>query len=495
MRCSEPEYEELVRILTENFNILADEVQLLSDRKTILEHKLRFAHEQYQTLADKYAPSDPEISKTIANLQLPLDLQVQSPDCASFVPLPTRNQANSKQHTAIVIRNGRLAAKRLSVLGSQSTVSTTSGHSLSGASSDIRQADRRTSVSTVLEKDFTVHGKQSSLSCPFTKKENEREAPAGDGTYMDEATNDSNKQVTPSDAQDKTPHHSADPICAALYAETISSPPPSLTASATKCPIRFLDQHSPEEVAHYVETHKHEIPRSHEICVKRYQKSEEDIRKLDAKYGNLISMIQGLGQMHQPMLPAEADGAAGSEHGPNDRVESWANDVNATGADHDIDQAPATSDDDRESRFDRPLKEVRVGESPSRPWGISVPVYDDERPTSPPPAPVPVSLGEVNTDVPSAGKCPFDHGKGAKPSAAPPHATSNHVDNIEMNHGREPGVKATMPNFQTPTHQTLPTFVQSPSVSHVPQMIFTGPVFIGYPMEQAIQLMQQYKGN
>jgi hypothetical protein len=29
----------------------------------------------------------------------------------------------------------------------------------------------------------------------------------------------------------------------------------------------------------------------------------------------------------------------------------------------------------------------------------------------------------------------------------------------------------------------------------VPQMIFTGPVFIGYPMEQAITFMQQYKGT
>jgi hypothetical protein len=28
-----------------------------------------------------------------------------------------------------------------------------------------------------------------------------------------------------------------------------------------------------------------------------------------------------------------------------------------------------------------------------------------------------------------------------------------------------------------------------------PQMIFTGPVFIGYPMDQAIQFMNQYRGN
>jgi len=38
-------HEELIKTLTENFSILADEVQLLSDRKTILEHKLKYAHE------------------------------------------------------------------------------------------------------------------------------------------------------------------------------------------------------------------------------------------------------------------------------------------------------------------------------------------------------------------------------------------------------------------------------------------------------------------
>lgn len=37
---------QLVRQLVESFNALADEVQNLADRKTILEHKLRYAHEQ-----------------------------------------------------------------------------------------------------------------------------------------------------------------------------------------------------------------------------------------------------------------------------------------------------------------------------------------------------------------------------------------------------------------------------------------------------------------
>ena len=34
------DYEELTQILADNFRVLADEVQLLSDRKTILEHKV-----------------------------------------------------------------------------------------------------------------------------------------------------------------------------------------------------------------------------------------------------------------------------------------------------------------------------------------------------------------------------------------------------------------------------------------------------------------------
>lgn len=43
---ADTDFDQLTRSLTESFNVLADEVQLLSDRKTVLEHKLRFAHEQ-----------------------------------------------------------------------------------------------------------------------------------------------------------------------------------------------------------------------------------------------------------------------------------------------------------------------------------------------------------------------------------------------------------------------------------------------------------------
>lgn len=45
-KCCGMDYLQLTQTLTESFIALADEVQSLIDRKTILEHKLRFAHEQ-----------------------------------------------------------------------------------------------------------------------------------------------------------------------------------------------------------------------------------------------------------------------------------------------------------------------------------------------------------------------------------------------------------------------------------------------------------------
>ncbi len=224
----------------------------------------------------------------------------------------------------------------------------------------------------------------------------------------------------------------------------MSQPAPANDASA-KCPIRYMDQHSPEEIAHYVETHKHQIPRSHELCVRRYQKNEDQIKKLDAKYGNLAGMIKDLGKVHQPMLPsagAEAEAENEVDGASNERVENWAHEVSASAAvDPDRTQTVAPDDDDdvedpdRQSHFHRPLKEVRVGESPSRPWGISVPAYDaassasqeNRRPTSPPPAPVRMPTPSISeaSKAPETGlrKCPFDHAKlsyhAADPSLSP----------------------------------------------------------------------------
>ena len=110
--------------------------------------------------------------------------------------------------------------------------------------------------------------------------------------------------------------------------------------------------------------------------MKRYQRNEADIKKLDAKYGNLVSMIQGLGQKHQPMLPTkEEEESVEVEQVSNERVENWAKavSVDGVGQEEDEERFVPEDDEDRESRFDRLLKEIRVGESPSRPWGIHIP--------------------------------------------------------------------------------------------------------------------------
>ncbi|KAF8866579.1 hypothetical protein BDZ45DRAFT_795614 [Acephala macrosclerotiorum] len=498
MPLTEVDYEELIRTLSDNFNILADEVQLLSDRKTILEHKLRFAHEQYQHLADKYAPGDAEISSTLAKLQLPPDLQISTPDRAGFVPLPQRQRTNSKVQTAVAIRDGRRAAQSLTVLTEKATGSTVSGRSISGTSS-MRFSARKTSLSTVLEQDFTVQGKKSSLLCPFTRITNDERPPMATQALQGSITLNSDRALTP-DMKDPTPHKSSDPICAALYAETMASPPPSANGSAAKCPIRYLDQHSPEEVARYFETHKHEIPRSHEVCVKRYQRNEDDIRKLDAKYGNLVSMIQGLGQKHQPMLPSNEEDVLEVERGSNERVETWAKGVSTDGIGNE-DEPMVLDEEDRESRFDRPMKEIRVGESPSRPWGISVPILEPpegQRPVSPPPAPV----SDEHLPKP-AGKCPFGHGQREDVQQAPERREEMPAGKCPFPHAQkareEPREQPSTTYQPAPTYNTQPAFIQPPPETSksngVPQMIFTGPVFIGYPMDQAMAFMQQFRGG
>ncbi|TDZ25905.1 hypothetical protein Cob_v000945 [Colletotrichum orbiculare MAFF 240422] len=530
----------LTQTLVDSFNALADEVQILTDRKTILEHKLRFAHEQYQYLADKHAPAAPEISEVLAKLQLPPELANPAlEEATQSVPLPKRNKLDTRNQIALLIRDGRRVAQQLSSIGETSKTSDSSRQTSS------RQAETGTSMSTVLEQDFTIEGKKGHLECPFS-------ASKADGTAGE-------TQGAENGTHDPTPHHSADPICVAMLEESTSQP--AVHGSPAKCPIRYLDQHSPEEIAHYVETHKHELPRSHEVCVRRYQKNETQIKKLDAKYGNLVNMIQGLSALHQPMLPSSQIEQEEIDRASNERVQNWAKAVTATGSD-DADQTqpePEDAEENRQSHFDRPLKEVRVGESPSRPWGISVPVYDSnglddqERPMSPPPAPVfmPSSSDDAEKPPAKTGKCPFDHTKMAAMAAAreeprplPPPAPltakeTNDNASPPKTGGKCPfdhaqlaamGLASPTPNTgeqtfvhpapaPSPSPVELPSTPVKPQVAHsppppqpafinppmdankhfntngAPQMVFTGPVFIGYPIEQAIQFMQHFQGQ
>lgn len=224
----------------------------------------------------------------------------------------------------------------------------------------------------------------------------------------------------------------------------------SITRSVSKCPIRMLDERSPEEIAEYFEHHKHEIPRSHEICVKRFQSNTENIRQLDAKYGNLVNMIQGLGMKHQPLLPAKSD----EEDIPDvdaksiKQVENWADNVKENPEEADLHSALLANHSDtdaREGHFDRPLKEVRVGESPSRPWGISVPG------------------GAAIPDIVESKAAPT----GKEPEKRRRRGSIEQVAIPLRGHG---------------------TGGQS---DDKPQMVFTGPVFIGYSAEQAASLIEK----
>ena len=479
---------------------------------------------QYQYLADKYAPAEPEISETLAKLQLPPDLDHPSLTKTSFVPLPRRGRAqNTQHHIALLIREGRRAAQQLSAAADASGT---------GSSKETATVTTMTTLSTMLEQDFTVEGRKGPLGCPFTAVA----LPSPDETLLDDADA----------ARDTTPHRSSDPICAAMFEEATAHPAPDKGTPA-KCPIRFLDQHSPEEIAHYVEKHKHQIPRSHEVCVRRYQKNEDQIRKLDAKYGNLVSMIQDLSQLHKPMLPAGGEEAHRDGDGAsNERVETWANQVTTDGGDPEAIEADETADEDdqdREGHFARPLKEVRLGESPSRPWGISVPAFDalsrsqdeNDRPTSPPPAPVLMPSPELPGISKASGavpaQCPFHHHgrfSGAHPPSSPAKETSS-SGTVEEQPIRlsgsgvpllPPSARSTLSSYQSPRNvnplsptspvspsptgpagDARPAFLnpdltspgQLPSQEGRPQMLFTGPVFIGYPIEQAIQFMQHFQ--
>ncbi|KAI1383225.1 uncharacterized protein F4822DRAFT_419782 [Hypoxylon trugodes] len=474
--------QNLTQTLIESFNALADEVQNLSDRQTILEHKLRYAQEQFQYLADKYAPTAPEISETLLNLQIPPEPHNPSLANTSFVPLPKKKASDSKHQIAVIIREGRRVASSLTATSKSSQ-----------SSRDSLPPTTMTTLSTILEQDFTVEGKKGTLNCPFSQPDGEDK-----------------KEERRNSLPVTAPHDSQDPICAAMFEDPSSQP------AASKCPIRYLDQHSPEEIGNYLKTHKHELPRSHEVCLRRHQQNEDSMKKLDTKYGNLASVVEGLSRIHQPMLP-EQDTRPQSdvEKTSNERVETWAQTVSIAANDSEyaaLEQEVKDLDDlERQSHFDRPLKEVRVGESPSRPWGISVPVYDTpsangvfHRPESPPPAPVqiPSSLPPSITPAKKTGKCPFDHTKMAEMmNGSSPIKREDKsfraFDDIPTS--SQTSIPAHEPPL-TASRPTQPAFINPAELDrgkqdNRPQMLFTGPVFIGYPIEDAIRFMQNFQGQ
>ena len=379
-----------------------------------------------------------------------------------------------------------------------------------------------------LEKDFTTAGTPSKLGCPFAST-------SGKGSPL-ATPRSSTSRLSLRGRRSKRPSFT-DPIRAEICGNDIASTEPSVAASgsAAVCPIRFLDQHDPEEVAKYFEKHKHELPRSHEVCITRFQSNQESIEQLDRKYGNLVNMIQGLGQKHQAWLPEEPEDAIEEEPEPGShdgrqsrgdiqhassgqqsqrlkaiqptlsttdgkadaRVEKWATAVSASlhegTPSAEEDSADHVLEETRTAHFDRPMKEVRVGESPSRPWGITIPPkYTDAHssssvgsaPTASPQMPLKTDrpIGETPQRT---GKCPFDHHAMGK--------TPEHKSTPPVAHQHYPHVEPTMPHAphaESEPQPPRPDAKTAEAPKTVPQMVFNGPVFLGYPPEQLLILLQ-----
>ena len=348
--------------------------------------------------------------------------------------------------------------------------------------------------SVCLEQDFTTNGTQGSLHCPFSKPKtpsgSEAQNRAGDGPKI---------QV------DTCGHNDLDPIKAEKEERRSSTTPSRSSAGrcpVSRCPIRYLDKHSPEEIAEYVERHKHEIPRSHAICVKRYQRDPQNMRQLDAKYGGLINMISGLSAKHQAFLPDRQTNGNGDGHtspsASTERVEKWAENVDlATPA-----PLNENDDDSRKSHFDRPLREVRVGESPSRPWGIPVPLTEQTNasvpisgsvpgPMSPEPQPVdPLEQSPTDAQTKPAGRCPFGHDapepESHQPATAPEHGSLWANWAKDDKDDKEITEDAGAPKAEATTAKT-------DALSMPSHITFNGPVFFGYSAEQTASLMQQLR--
>jgi hypothetical protein len=207
---------------------------------------------------------------------------------------------------------------------------------------------------------------------------------------------------------------------------------------------------------------------------------------MDAKYGDLTNMIRGLSEKHRAFLPpGQHARTASSSVG---RVEKWAEEVNQNSTPPTVeDEALASTepnDEDRASHFDRPMREVRVGESPSRPWGIHVPVspapvFDSAiQSSSIPDKSTNYPVGdEPKAGPPKAGRCPFGHGGGAPPPDHPAIDTET--------------VRNEDPDTPNEGDQGDERQADAPPKAPAVTVVFNGPVFFGFSPEQTATFMQQ----
>ncbi|KAI8935219.1 hypothetical protein NX059_007808 [Plenodomus lindquistii] len=493
---------QLAEQLAEGFVALSGEYQALFDQQRLLESKLSWAKQQYLDLLKRFTPAT--LSQDhIAFLQ---DLERVGGELPrahiNLVEQLAHSDDFERKSRAVVIQKAEEATLTLRLSNGEPGVKIWSGPSADDSTTP--SETRADAVKSPLERDFTVAGTPSKLGCPFASTTGRRSPLATPRSSTSRLSQ-----------RGRRSHRASfnDPIRAEICGNDVASATASVAASgsAAVCPIRFMDQHDPEEVAKYFEKHKHELPRSHEVCITRFQSNTESIEQLDRKYGNLVNMIQGLGQKHQAWLPEEPEDIIEEDDRivPDDnedakadaKVQRWATAVSASlqgGTPPPEDSLPEDPDPDeaRTARFDRPLKEVRVGESPSRPWGISIPAkYTNADSSSsvgsvPTASPqLPIEHGEPTDQTPQkAGKCPFDHHAMMNtaptlPEASPPSQPSQEPQHVPMPSPPLPEPHPPPRAPESPTRDAGP-----PNV--IPQMVFNGPVFLGYPPDQLIALLQ-----
>ncbi|KAF2137661.1 uncharacterized protein K452DRAFT_291478 [Aplosporella prunicola CBS 121167] len=546
---------QLVEQLAVGFDALSSEYRILYEQHRELENKLSWAKQQYLDLLKRFTPDIAIQDHKVFVQSLEEVERHGQAGPIDWLDALAQSRDGDRRTGAYIINQAERARDQLKNYRPRKDsdgVKIWNGTSGDRASERISKLEslRQAASAAGLERDFTTPGTPSKLGCPFATPSARGRSLSGRGSIG--TPRSSHSRILPHAMRSKRSSFN-DPIRAEICGIEGQSPEPSVAGSnGPICPIRFMDQHSPEEIAKYFETHKHELPRSHEICVKRFQSNADSIRELDAKYGNLVSMIKGLGEKHQPMLPTEPaeDEEAILESTSQGRVAKWAKTVSTSaqaGGELSPDllpnpEQPLPEEEERKPHFDRPLKDVRVGESPSRPWGITVPARynkapsvksEDSLPTASPaqefaPEPKPTKCPFDHTKmgdgpppkptpglVPEPAKCPFGPAKvGAgppsKPVPEPVREPAPEVkpakcpfDHMKMRGSAtaKPEPTIPQPDAQTtrPTPQTDgPAFIQPVSGPNdaqnrpsPPQMVFTGPVFIGYSVEQAAAILQQ----
>ncbi|KAK5136091.1 hypothetical protein LTR08_004141 [Meristemomyces frigidus] len=559
------ETDKLVQQLATGFEALQEEYQKLFGQHQSLERKLATAREQYNELArlcDTGTGTTPPLSLSSSSDQY----KRHSTEAPAVADILQCQQEQTSREAADIVRQAVPAAQTLRQGLPKTASATASGVTIwSGPSADRPELAGTFLLPSIsespLEQDFTIEGKPSRLGCPFASMAGKKlsshaasvlsryntrdsvgggEAPSialssvGRVNGKDSLSRTESRRASFADPikaeicglSDHHQQHDDDPELSQPERSAITYEPVITVENAESgvCPIRFLDQHSPEEVATYFEKHKHELPRSHEVCVRRYQSNENQIRELDAKYGNLVSMIQGLGKKHKDYLPLDPEPdqeeTAMEDGRSNEKVRKWASNVSVQAVKGNIveeDEVVPVEDDERQPHFARPLRDIRVGESPSRPWGIPVPVkylekHADEHnsemssrpaevsaPLSPSPQQAAKDAGKVHVGAAAApmARCPFGFDQEVIRSLTPaaPEAPSKPVPVALQDPQAHLAGSPLSPKAQQPAAfiaSAAQTNAATPdsTAKDQPRMVFTGPVFIGYSAEDAAKILR-----